>query len=529
MGMDDPRGEMQRMWDDALPETRKRIDVLEKKNGLLEEEIRGLKEAHEELSRQYNYSRSLIENTLDIITVLDREGRICYVTPSTQRVMGYEPEELMGREISEYIHPDNQSAFRVRILKAARVEGVIDSSEFQMRHKDGSWRYLENHARKITPEGEEPYIIVNSRDVTEKVLARQKLKKSKEQLAMTQEIARLGSWEWDLETNRLRWSRVLSRVYGIDHQKAPATILEVLPFIHPDDRRRVEEKFLIARMDEAKLDLEFRIVRPDGGERIKHVRGEPIHDERGRMIRMIGTGQDVTELKKAEQKLREYSEQLRNLSARQDRVREDDRIRFAKQVHDELGQMLAVLKMELFMMKERVREEYGERLAGGVVREISRIIERFDTIIDSAQRITTELRPEVLDTLGLNEAIEWQCREFERETGMEISYVGIVESIRPIDNERSTAIFRILQETLSNIRKHAEATRVEIQLKKDEQNIVLMVHDNGKGIPKDKLTSPDSLGIIGMYERSQFLGGDIIFSGNQEGTTMILKIPVKIV
>src|SRR5690606_29920146 len=134
-----------------------------------------------------------------------------------------------------------------------------------------------------------------------------------------------------------------------------------------------------------------------GGERIKHVRGEPIHDERGRMIRMIGTGQDVTELKKAEQKLREYSEQLRNLSARQDRVREDDRIRFAKQVHDELGQMLAVLKMELFMMKERVREEYGERLAGGVVREISRIIERFDTIIDSAQRITTELRPEVLD------------------------------------------------------------------------------------------------------------------------------------
>ncbi|MEX2574350.1 MAG: PAS domain-containing protein [Balneolaceae bacterium] len=505
------------------------IKKLDLRNNQLQREVDRRKLTEERLSKSEAYFKNLIENTLDIITVLNNDGSIRYISPSLKRIMGYDPEELMGKYIVNYIHPDNRQPVTIRLHRLYKTEKKMDLSEFRFRHKNGSWRYLESVAHFVSDSDKEeaPYIIVNSRDISERVTVREKLQKRKQQLTTAQEIAQLGSWEWEFRNDLLRWSRELSRIYGIEHENAPSSLKNEPQIIHPDDLKSAKKAMQQALVERGKVDFEHRIVRPDGEERVLHVRGEVICDDEGHPVKMIGTGQDITDLKKVEKKLQAYSELLRNLYAKQDRIREDERIRVAREIHDELGQMLTVLKMELYLLKEKTIEEQESQLDVNFIREVESIIERFDTIINSVQRITTDLRPEVLDTLGLNEAIEWQCRKFEAESDIKISFASIIESVDPVDDERSTAIFRILQETFSNIQEHAEATKVEVHLKKDDQHVVLIVHDNGRGISRDKINAPDSLGIIGMYERSQFLGGDIIFRGNRnEGTTVILKIPL---
>src|SRR5690625_1486221 len=501
-------------------------DRLSRENRRLKSELEMYKRTELSLRRSKDYYQKLIDNSLDIVAVLNRDGAIRYISPSLKRVMGYEPDELVGQKIVDFIHPDSRSLFNIHFARLQKSRSRIRLSEFRFRSRDGSWRYLESNANYINDDSQ-GYIIVNSRDVTERVLAREKLKKREQQLSTAQAIARLGSWEWDFRNDTLKWTRELSRIYDIDHEEAPASIRNNDRVIHPDDRIKATNEFRKAVTDNGEIDFENRVLRPDGEERILHVRGEVIWDKDQRPVKLVGTGQDITDLKRVERKLQSYSDLLRKLSARQSRIREEERIRISREIHDELGQMLTVLKMELFLFKERAGDEGNNPFARRCVSEIGEMINRFDSIIESVQRITTDLRPEVLDTLGLIEAIEWQSRMFESKTGIRINFSNNFESSHIIDDERSTAAFRILQETLANIEEHSGATRVEVQLYREAQFVVLVVQDNGSGIPAEKVTSSESLGIIGMNERSQFLGGEITFQGDSDtGTTVTLKIPL---
>src|SRR5690625_4357259 len=167
--------------------------------------------------------------------------------------------------------------------------------------------------------------------------------------------------------------------------------------------------------------------------------------------------------------------------------------------------MLTALKMELFLFMERAGDEANNPFARRCVIEIGEMINRFDSIIESVQRITTDLRPEVLDTLGLIEAIEWQSRMFESKTGIRINFSNNFESSHIIDDERSTAAFRILQETLANIEEHSGATRVEVQLYREAQFVVLVVQDNGSGIPAEKVTSRSEEHTSELQSRGQLV------------------------
>jgi len=229
---------------------------------------------------------------------------------------------------------------------------------------------------------------------------------------------------------------------------------------------------------------------------------------------------DITDHKQSEEQLRTSREQLRELSRHLESVREEDRTSVAREVHDELGQMLTALKIDLSWLTKRLPKEQGS-----LFDKAKAMGELLDEAIQTVKRISVALRPRVLDDLGLTAAIEWQVQEFEKRTGIKVEFTSSPKDI-VLDRERSTAIFRIFQEALTNIVIHAHATKVRVSLKQDAHKVVLGIKDNGKGIEREQLSDPKALGLIGMRERAWSWGGEVKVSGTPgAGTRVIVSIP----
>jgi signal transduction histidine kinase len=268
-------------------------------------------------------------------------------------------------------------------------------------------------------------------------------------------------------------------------------------------------------------DVEYRVVRPDGDVRLVHSHGEVVRDEAGRPRRAFGTVQDVTELKRAEETLKATSEQLRALSARLQSVREEEATRIAREIHDELGQALTAVKIELMTVLGDLPADEGPTTP----QRRRSILNLLDEAIQSIRRIATELRPSILDDLGLAAAVEWVAEEFEARTGTKCQ-ISLPDADIAFDPARATALFGIFQETLTNVARHADATQVEVRLGEENGNVILEVRDNGKGISDEQLSAKTSLGILGMRERVLLLGGTLTISGTPEkGTTVRVLTP----
>ena len=234
------------------------------------------------------------------------------------------------------------------------------------------------------------------------------------------------------------------------------------------------------------------------------------------MNRMLSA--ELAERALTEQRLRASEENLRALAMHLESVREEERVRIAREIHDELGQALTGLKYDIGGLAKACAADpnVAERTASiGVA---------IDRIINSVRRIASGLRPEVLDEIGLAAAVEWQGREFSRRTGIRCS-VQVEPSFNDPDTERSTALFRVLQELLTNVARHANATRVNVYLA-DGDVIRLSVEDNGTGIEKGKFEHARSLGFMGLRERVTAFGGTIEVEGHEgQGTTVRVAIP----
>jgi signal transduction histidine kinase len=243
-----------------------------------------------------------------------------------------------------------------------------------------------------------------------------------------------------------------------------------------------------------------------------------LHD----MNRMLSA--ELAERALSEQRLLASEENLRALAAHLQSVREEERIHIAREIHDELGQALTGLKFDIASFaksfdaadaKARVEKQHGVGIA-------------IDRIINSVRRIASGLRPEVLDEIGLAAAFEWQSREFQRRTGIRC-LVEIDPNFVDPDKERSTALFRIFQELLTNVARHANATRVNASLADDGNALTLSVEDNGRGIRDNEIESPRSLGFLGLRERVLAVGGMIEVKGDEgKGTRVSVSIPVTI-
>jgi signal transduction histidine kinase len=245
-----------------------------------------------------------------------------------------------------------------------------------------------------------------------------------------------------------------------------------------------------------------------------------IHDERGRIAGHFGIQRDITDRHLASEQVRVAAEQLRALASRLQQVREEERTEVAREIHDELGQALTGLKLDISWMKNRLPRDHA------MMEQCGSVIERIDQTISAVRRIATELRPSILDQLGLAAALEWQGQEFRARTGIDVT-TEIVTDDELIPDGLGSSAFRILQESLTNVLRHAKATHVTIRLERTPSLLTLEITDNGIGASPTCLSGTHSLGVIGMRERALACGGEFTITGTPgKGTTVLLRVPL---
>ena len=231
-------------------------------------------------------------------------------------------------------------------------------------------------------------------------------------------------------------------------------------------------------------------------------------------------------LRDAEGRYKQTAERMRALSAHLQFVREQERIKIAREVHDDLGQVLSALRMELSLLNQNLMESSAIAPRQQILQELGTMSNLVDDTIRSVRRIITELRPEVLDHLDLSSALEWQTQEFRARTGIKTTFESLVNNAA-LHQDGVTALFRILQETLTNVSRHAQASQLHVKLIENEESIILEVKDNGKGITEEETRKTGSFGILGMRERVLLLGGTLTMTGAPgEGTTVRVEVPL---
>ena len=229
---------------------------------------------------------------------------------------------------------------------------------------------------------------------------------------------------------------------------------------------------------------------------------------------------------RGEQAVRASREQLRALAARIQAAREEERAHAAREIHDVLAQELTCLKMEAAWLSRRLAEPASLWKQSALQEKIGAIMNLTDEASQSVRRIAADLRPAVLDSLGLCAAVEWVAADFQKRTEIRCQ-ARVPEQGLAMDRDRSTALFRILQESLTNVARHAGATKVDIRLWRQGDEVILTVHDNGHGVPSSDLEDPQSIGLLGMRERASMLAGRCAIQARAEGgTTVEVRLPM---
>src|SRR5207247_214322 len=362
--------------------------------------------------------------------------------------------------------PIRSAAGRTSFRGRLRGTGGIPEIESVVHHRDGGRRSVVVSV-VLCDLGGDACILSIFQDVTQRRQADDALRTRERQLLLAQQIAHMGSWEWEIPNGAVSWSDELCRILGLEPGAVRPSYAEFLALVHPDDRDAVRATIDRAAVDGQPFRFDFRTCRPDGAIRILHCRGEVMCDATGRPMRMFGTDQDVTELRLADEQLRLSQQKLRNLAAHQLEVREEERGRIAREIHDVLGQILTALKLDVSSLREMVA--HREPGADTRLQEIASLL---DTAIKDVRRLASELRPVVLDQLGLPAAVEWLSRDVQRRTGIECRVRAQLPDVT-LPEEVSTGLFRIVQEALTNVARHSGASRVDVTLGLAGRNVSL--------------------------------------------------------
>jgi len=468
----------------------------------------------------------VFEATPDGMVVTDRDGCIVRVNARVEEMFGYSRAELVGRPI-EILVPEHQRKRHVELrapfaASPSRRE-MAARQELHGLRRDGTEFPVAIMLSPIeTLEGRLMIAVV--RDVSKRVRADAELRESEESYRIVTEAATDGIVSIDRSSRILFANRACEEIFGYTIGEM---IGQKLTMLMPEHLRRVHEAALRRYLETGERRISWKAVpllgmRKSGEQISLELSFGEFPDETRRSF--TGVIRDVTERRKAEAQLESSREQLRNLAARLESVREEERTRIAREIHDELGQALTGIKLDLGLLSRKLPETDARGAA--LIEKLRSISAAVDSTIRQVQRIATDLRPRILDDLGLTTAIEWHARKFEERSGIECA-LELDPSELALGPDVSTAAFRIFQEILTNVARHADATRIEMSLRQRDGDLILSVKDDGRGITESQLADPGSLGLLGMRERALLLGGQVdIRSVSTGGTLVEVRLPL---
>jgi two-component system sensor histidine kinase UhpB len=333
-------------------------------------------------------------------------------------------------------------------------------------------------------------------------------------------------WDLNLETKVVWWSDGVHKLFGYSPDEVSSKLDWWVERLHPEDRERVLESMRkIGEQGRRTWRNQYRFRRKDGTYASVVGRGFLLADPTGTPVRAVGGISDVTEQERAEQALEKSHRQLRGLTARLQSVREDERTRVAREIHDELGQVLTALKINLDWLERKLGVRDNDPSLNPLLDRVVESAEIAETAITSVQKIAADLRPSALDDLGLTTALAQEARRFQARTGIPCE-VSLPEDGLELPGEVAVAVFRIFQEALTNVARHAQASQVRATLRADADRVFLRVEDNGRGIEPGALANTKSLGLLGMRERATVLGGEVLIEPLPGGGTGVaLQLP----
>jgi len=354
------------------------------------------------------------------------------------------------------------------------------------------------------------------------ILARERvegaLRRTKRTLTNAQRIAHVGSWEIDIESGARHWSDECFRIFGLPPDPDGVPAMELLPPATQEMWRDYLAQLLCGGSD----GQERSIVRPDGSVRYVMLHAELATDPATGERTMIGSVLDISEFKRVETELRQSQESLRELGGHQERIKESERKRIAREIHDELGGVLTGIRAYVSVASNRAGKD------SPVAPLLAEAMAQTDSALDTVRRVIADLRPSVLDQLGVWEAIEWQASQLEAQTGMQCQCV-IEADLPVICADGGAMLFRIVQEALTNVARHAHATAVEIRARRDHDSLLLEIEDDGVGIALNGLSQRPSWGLRGMHERAHYLGGSLAVTNTARGGTLVsLRLPLPV-
>jgi PAS domain S-box-containing protein len=437
-------------------------------------------------------------------------------------LFGLDPNSFRGtyQEFDERIHPEDRETLNAAVARA-RDERTFYSHEYRIIWPDGTVHWVTDQGQFFYGASGKPVRMSGLvMDITERKLAEEKLRKSEAQLAEAQQLAQLGSWSRELATNVVTWSDEIFRIFGMEPQKVGPTYQAFLERVHPDDRTAVRAVIEDAFKHHRPFSCEYRVTRLDGAVRIIHERGSVVVDDAGKPIRAFGTAQDITERKHAEEELRTSREDLRALAAYLQSVREEERTRISRELHDEIGQGLTAIKLAL------QRCTAGQ---SGAAAELVQALDLANELIGRVRDLSLELRPSMLDDLGLLAALRWHFGRYTAQCKIDVDfkYTGLDD--RRFSPEIETAAYRIVQEALTNVARHAQIDKVAVEIDADRDRLRIQIKDRGVGFDPHPLSAARTAGLSGMRERAIILGGKLeIQSSPGAGTVLTAILPLNI-
>jgi PAS domain S-box-containing protein len=457
--------------------------------------------------------RYLFEQASLGIAVEDLEGNLLLANPALCSMLGYREDELCGMSCSEFNLPENSHEEEV-LFQQLRA-GVIDKYSLEKR-------YVTKHGAKLwgrlnvslcgSGDGESSLVFAFVEDITERKRTEEALRLSEERFRLAAQAAKMYAYEWDVQTDTVVRSEEYVKVLGYGYQQKELTRQQILAAIHPDDRALFIGSIDQLTPQNSTTQSNYRVIRPDGSVVWLEKSARGFFDEQGTLQRMIGMVANITERKLAEAALASVSRRLID-------AQEQERCRIARELHDDIGQRLALLAVNLARIQQNPSN--SSELAGRIG-EVQKLT--LEIAVD-IQSLSHELHSSRLQYLGFVAAMTGFCQEFGEQQKVEIN-VKIPDLPVPLPPDISLCFFRVLQEALNNAAKHSGVQYFEVELWQTPDEIHLAVSDSGAGFDPYAAKASQGLGLISMEERLKLLDGTLsIESQLQRGTTIHARVP----